>query len=533
LQRTWLLDVFLLTLFAGFSFLFLLGCRALNVPDEARYCEIAREMLFTHDFLTPHINGVVYFEKPPLFYWIQAFFLHQFGFSEWACRLANTVMALIGILATYFTARKLFDRKTGLYAAIILTTSVLYFTLARVVTLDMMVSIWLTLSLFSFLLGVFISRRYYFFIYIFAALAVLTKGLIGILLPGSIIFLWLCFTKNWKILRECHLISGFFLFLAIALPWHILVQLKNPEFFNFYVIDQQFIRYLTMESHRYEPVWFYLPILLLGIFPWTGFLYGAIRKINLKDPKILFCVISALFIFIFFSLSKSKLVPYVLACLPFMAIILAKYLEDFPAAGFISTSFICIALAITLNIVVTPDISMQFDLLEKWSHIIMGILILNALLVPVIYFKKGFLPAFISQMIFSLLFLGSVSAGVPYLYMGSIKSMAIKLNETLKPEDRVATYNYYYHDLPFYLKREITIVNWKGELELGSHYSHHPDRMMDEGAFWKIWKSPQKVYLMIPKDIFSDLKKREPDKKFIPFAEGKNDVLLLNHQESP
>jgi 4-amino-4-deoxy-L-arabinose transferase-like glycosyltransferase len=533
LQKNWLLDFSLLIFFTGFAFLFLMGTRALNVPDEARYCEIAREMLVSGDFLTPHVNGIIYFEKPPLFYWMQAFFLHQFGLSEWACRLLNTLMGLIGVLATYFTARKLFDRKTGLYAAIILASSGLYFTLARVVTLDMMVSIWLTLSLFSFILGVYVSRHYYYFLYVFAALALLTKGLIGIILPGGVIFLWLCLTQNWKILKECRLITGTLLFLLIALPWHILVQLKNPEFFNFYFIDQQFTRYLTLEAHRYGPVWFYLPLLVLGVFPWTGFLYGAIKNFKFTETKTLYFVIAVLFILVFFSLSKSKLVPYILPCFPFLAIVLAKHLEDFPGIGFVTTACICLALIIGLFITVTPHISMQFEALQHWTYIVMDILFLNALIVPLLFFRKGFFLAFVVQVIFSIFFLFSAFAGVPYVYMGSVKSMALQLKSTLQPGDRVATYDYYYHDLPFYLQKEVTIVGWKGELEFGSNYPHNPDRMMNEDQFWKIWESPQKVYLMVPKDYFRDLQKRLPEKKFIPFSEEKNDVLVVNHEDTP
>jgi 4-amino-4-deoxy-L-arabinose transferase-like glycosyltransferase len=274
-------------------------------------------------------------------------------------------------------------------------------------------------------------------------------------------------------------------------------------------------------------------LLALGVFPWTGFLYGAIKNFKFSETKTLYFIIAVLFILVFFSLSKSKLVPYILPCFPLLAIILAKHLEDFPGVGFVTAACICVALIIGLFIAVTPNLSTQFDMLRHWSYVVMDILFLNALIVPLLYFKKGFLLAFVVQVVFSAFFLFSAFAGVPYVYMGSVKTMALQLNATLKPEDRVATYNYYYHDLPFYLQKEVTIVNWKGELELGSHYPHNPDRMMDENQFWKIWASPQKVYLMVPKDIFRDLQKRLPDKKFIPFSQEKNDVLVVNHEDTP
>lgn len=295
-HKTWLTDILLLCLLIGGLFSFMLGSRPLNVPDEARYSEIPREMLASHDFVTPHINGVKYFEKPPLIYWLQAASLKTFGLNEWSIRGTDALLALLGCLGTYFAARKLYDRKTGLFAAITLSTSLLYFVLARVITLDMSVSVFISFALFSFIL------RYYYWVYIFAALAVLAKGLIGIIFPGSIILLWLIYTGHWKILRECKLISGTLIFLAITLPWHILVQIKNPEFFNYYFITQQFSRYLTMSAGRYEPIWYFVPMLLLGLFPWTGFLWGAKQVFNKKRSQR-FIFINCYNIYIYFLLS--------------------------------------------------------------------------------------------------------------------------------------------------------------------------------------------------------------------------------------
>lgn len=535
-KRGWYIDIILLTVLIGFSFAFMLGSRPLNVPDEARYSEVAREMLVTHDFITPRLNGIKYFEKPALFYWMQAASLKTFGQSEWACRLMDALMALLGCLATYCTARMLFDRKTGLFSAIILSSSLLYFALARVITLDMTVSIWLCLSLFSFILGVYKSRSYYYLLYIFAALAVLTKGLIGIIFPGSIIFLWILFTRNWKVLKDCYLLRGGIIFLLITLPWHILVQMKNPEFFHFYFIDQQFNRYLTLEAHRYQPDWYYIPIVLLGLFPWTGFLYGALKNIKWRDQKELFLVISALFIFVFFSLSKSKLVPYVLPCLPFIAIIIGKYFSTNISrrdgfVGFITTSVISISIIIALPFFLSPDITTDFNLAQKWADILSAVLLLNAIIIPWIFWKKNFLTAVIAQIICSILFLFTLCATIPYIYMDSIKTMAVKLKSQLKPGDLVATYDYYYQDLPFYLEHTVTIVNWDGELDFGRHYAHAQNLMIDDAAFWPLWQSNQIVYMMISKDILETVQKRYPQYHFYLDAETKNDVLVINHED--
>ena len=547
-ERRWLSDILWLSVLISLGFGFLLGSRALNVPDEGRYCEIARQMLISHNFITPHINGIKYFEKPPLFYWMQAGALKIGGLNEWSCRLMDALMGLIGCLATYATARKIFDRPTGLYASIILASSLLYFSLARVVTLDMTVSIWLTLSLYSFILGLYYHKKYYYGLYVFAGLAVLTKGLIGIIFPGSIIFLWFLLTKSWSVLRECKLISGSILFLMIALPWHILVQLNNPEFFHFYFIEQQFNRYLTLEAHRYQPDWFYLPILLLGLFPWTGFLGGMFKKLSFKNPKILYFFVSALFIFIFFSFSHSKLVPYILPCFPFIAILIGHYFaciadnsnntninnykyNKYLWAGFITISLISISIVIAIAFFLTPIVTTDYRMAKIVCIILSVILIFNAVFILIIFGKKGFKFAFKSQLILSILFLFLSSALCPYIYMDSIKNMALILKPVLKPDDKIISYDFYYQDLPFYLNRNVIIVNWKGELEFGSHYSQNKSLMINEAQFWKIWDKPiseHKIYMMLPKEVWKNMQHQYPDKKFYLFAQDKKDVLVIN-----
>ena len=193
----WWRDLVLLTVIIGLFFAFYLGTRALSVPDEARYSEIPREMLALHDFITPHLNGVKYFEKPVWMYWVGAASIKAFGLNAWALRAPTMLMSLMGCLALYAAGRQLFDRRTGLLGAGILATSVLYFAMAHSLTLDMTLSVWLTFSLLSFICAVDLKvgsrlRRFLCLcLFATAALAVLTKGLIGMVFPGGIVFFWL------------------------------------------------------------------------------------------------------------------------------------------------------------------------------------------------------------------------------------------------------------------------------------------------------------------------------------------------------
>src|ERR1700722_8720972 len=153
-QRFWWRDILLLSVILSIFFGVLNGIRPLSVPDEARYSEIPREMVVTGDYVTPRLNTIKYFEKPVLFYWIQASAIHIFGLSEWAVRLPTLLLGIVGCLVTYATTRMLFDRRSGLLASLVLSTSILYFAMAHTITLDMTISVFITLCLSAFIVAV-------------------------------------------------------------------------------------------------------------------------------------------------------------------------------------------------------------------------------------------------------------------------------------------------------------------------------------------------------------------------------------------
>ena len=192
----------LLVMFGVAIFLFL-GRLPLLDPDEGRYAEIPREMLELGDFITPHLDYVKYFEKPPLHYWLNALSFSLFGQNEFAARFPAALLGLCGILLVYHIGRKLFGRREGLYAALVLGTSIGYQIQARMNIIDMTLTFCMTASLGCILLAMQDEERrkglYYHLFYLFAALAVLAKGLIGIVLPGMIIFLFLLLTI-WPVL---------------------------------------------------------------------------------------------------------------------------------------------------------------------------------------------------------------------------------------------------------------------------------------------------------------------------------------------
>ncbi len=290
LTPSWWQDIIILACIFSLLFAIGMGSRPLIIPDEGRYAEIPREMVATGDYLTPHLNGIKYFEKPPLFYWMESSTIKAFGLNEWSLRLIPAILGILGCLLLYAGGRKLYDRRTGLLSSFILASNLLYFFYAHFISPDLALSLFLTTSLLSFLLGRaepsgWRRSSYFLLMYAFAALATMTKGLIGIVFPGLIIFTWVLLLKKWRELRTYHIFLGLLVFLLIAAPWHILVQIQNPEFGRFYFIEQHLLRYFTDYAQRQQPRWFFSVTVLVGFFPWTIFLLLSPFNLASMVPK--------------------------------------------------------------------------------------------------------------------------------------------------------------------------------------------------------------------------------------------------------
>ena len=323
-----------------------LGAIGFVGPDEPRYAWIARGMAETGDLVTPRLYGKPWFEKPVLYYWGAALCFKLFGVSEAAARLPSAISALLATLALAWLALRLYGAETARWLLLLLPTTVGMIGFAHAAATDMpfggmltiaMVSAavvlgltrnenspvipqtpWLALVLFGFFLG----------------LAVLAKGPAAIILSGGAVFFWALITKRWRDAFGLFHPAALASFCLTALPWYVLCARRNPDFFRIFIIEHNFKRYLTPEFRHIQPFWYYGPVILIAIFPWSVLLIGLVsdvvysfRESRWTKSKSLYLAFWALLPLAFFSFSRSKLPGYVLPALPPLAALSARNLS--------------------------------------------------------------------------------------------------------------------------------------------------------------------------------------------------------------
>lgn len=321
----------------GFTALWfaMLAGRPLYDPDEGRYAEIPREILSGGDWIIPHLNGLVYLEKPPLQYWVTAAAFRAFGQSEAVARLWTGLTGYLTLWVVFLVGRRLWGEEGGLKSVLLLAGSALFVLLGHQLTLDMSLTFFLTGSLACFIRAQMerqrprISGAWMLGCWLAMALAVLTKGLIGIVIPGFTLGAYVLWQRDYRVLKSLNLLLGLPLFAAVAVPWFVLAARANVEFLQFFFVREHFQRFLTPIEERSEPWWFFIPVLVVAVLPWISralqALFTAWRgtvPAGRFDPARLLWVWSA-FVLVFFSLSNAKLIPYILPALPTLALLCA------------------------------------------------------------------------------------------------------------------------------------------------------------------------------------------------------------------
>ena len=519
-----------LIIILGIFFSFEMGNRPFASPDEGRYVEIPREMVVTGDYVTPRLDGMKYFEKPPLFYWMQAASIKIAGINETSMRFWIILFAVLGCLSVFYVGAKCYSRNVGVMAAGILATSLIYYCHSRIIILDLVLSVLLCGCLWSFFLAFVkknqskIPKKYLIItMYALSALACLTKGLIGAILPGFVVFLWILFTNNWKKLKEILYLPGIFVFFAIFLPWHVLAAQRNHDFLYYYFVVEHFLRYTTKFHNRYQPEWFFIPIILAGMIPWTGFSLMSLKNLakksiekisdkssnnpNEKKSESIFLACWIFGIFGFFSFSHSKLIPYILPIVPPIALATATFIDKCSKREFRIGASINIVLFFAAGIAYYLARNEVSDVLQNAdARILLNVVIGSLIAIGVVFLFAIFSKISKKMSVVICIFLAgnmlwTINKLAPYYQeekKPTTKKVAkhIRMNKT--KNDLVFCYGYYYQDFPVYLNDTTGVINFVGELEFGSNSEPEKSKLISEEKFWELWNTTkQRIFLVL------------------------------------
>jgi 4-amino-4-deoxy-L-arabinose transferase-like glycosyltransferase len=494
----------LLALVGGTLFFVGLGRFPLIEPDEGRNAEVAREMLATDDFVTPHYNGFAYLDKPAVYFWMVAASFRLAGLNEWAARLPSALMALATMFLVWFLARRIFGNSHGLRAGIIFAAAPLSVAFSRIVIFDMTLCFLVTLAMVSFWLAQESDfRRPLFDILFFAAIGVaaITKGPVGLLLPLLSILAFQGMTRRMRDLKRLRWGIGVLVFLAAALPWFIAVSVRNPDFPRYAFWEESLLRFSTGSSRRGGSIFYYIPIYLAGFFPWSLFLlYAGLGKLRrwrtLRGESlrsIAFLLAWTGVIFIFFTVSRSKLPGYFLPAIVPLSILTARVWEEVTAdaasrPGWMRAGFLTM---VVLGVVVAalPQ-SLRLDTVATAAarKVSPGVL---SLIVPAMFYSGAILAAVgvmgrnlaarWSGTKLALASLALLTVTVPLLlvrwegaiaaHTESVSSRRLAQAILRSPEKNLAIYAFYCFrtGLPFYLQRPVGLVTSDGG-EMTSNY---------------------------------------------------------------
>jgi 4-amino-4-deoxy-L-arabinose transferase-like glycosyltransferase len=466
-----------------------LGRPALWEPDEGRYAEIAREMALYRDYVTPHLNWELYFEKPPLVYWADAAAIKLLGANEFAVRLPVALATAAEVAVTEAIGEAMFGAATGMLAALALALSPLVFGFARFATLDPALAFFLTAALGAFYaaartsdLGRGAGRRWCALSAALLALGTLTKGPVALALGGAIALVWLLAQRRYREIARFPYVTCAVIFLAIAAPWFVLAEQRNPDFLRFFFVHEHFERYFTSREHGWGP-YFFVPVIAAGMWPWLYFVPLGVREILRDESEERAARMSSLsylvnwfaVIFIFFSIPRSKLGSYILPALPPVAIVAGYGLTRLFAIDAARVRRILVSFAI-LNIaigaVAVAVLAGAPSLVGGWAvardAIIIASLIAVGAIAGALMARRELRPGRAIAAIAVAMVLAFVvgermrsDAASEHTY----RNLALALSPYLAPGCVLASYRHYVQSLPFYTGWRETRVEYLGELE--------------------------------------------------------------------
>jgi 4-amino-4-deoxy-L-arabinose transferase-like glycosyltransferase len=499
--------------------------RRLINPDEGRYSEIPREMVASGDWLTPRLNGIKYFEKPALQYWATATAYTVFGEHHWTARLWPALTGFLGVLATAFATARLFGPQAGLIAGAVLAGSVLWTVIGHVNTLDMGVSFFLAAAVFALCLAQrdnatpIESRRWQDGAWVLLALAVLSKGLIGLVLPAATVVAYALWQRDWSFILRIRPFRGLLILLAITAPWFIAVSLANPEFAHFFFIHEHFQRFLTKAHGRYQPMWYFVPILLIGMLPWLssllpGLAAGMRKEAGRRFQPRRFLLVWTVLVFAFFSVSSSKLASYILPIFPALAALIGVHLTGHVVARRIEWHALPAVIVGGACLFLVPHVTRfasetvpaaLYEAYQPWLYAGSAALLLGGLA----GFWLGRQGRSVAAM--AALAFGGFAFGQGFLLghdsLGSVNS-AHDVAAAIRPQVPAGapffSVDTYDQSLQFYLKRTTTMVAYRDELGFG--IEQEPQKFIaDIAGFESAWRAAPTAWALMSPATWKDL----------------------------
>jgi 4-amino-4-deoxy-L-arabinose transferase-like glycosyltransferase len=511
-----------------------LDVRKLQHPDEGRYAEIAREMVATGDWVTPRLDGLKYFEKPPLQYWLTAVSFATFGVNEWAARLPPALGTALALLAIGYAGKRIGSPPLGAYAALAFGGMLWPIGIAHIVTLDALLAAWLGAALAAFLIaqcGVenpSAERRWMLLAWAAIAGATLVKGPVAVAIPGGALALYSLMTRDFAVWRRLHLVAGLALLLVLSAPWFVAVSVKNPEFAHFFFIHEHLDRFLTSEHRRTGALWYFVPLLLVGLIPWTGVFLATAWPSWRDAPRTSngfswprFCLAWLAFVFCFFSVSGSKLPSYILPLFPAAALLIGWQLERLPQSVLYKWTMAAAATAAVALVVMlagyndiaakladarTPlSIYRQFG---PWLIAALVLAIAGSVAALFAFARDSATGRTAGIVIVTLATLFATQLAFvgddAFRTTRSAADVVTALEQSLPPYDPDAPFyqvEMYDQTLPFYLKRTTTLVDYRDELALG--LDAEPERGIATLANWEArWRVLPQAYALMTPDTF-------------------------------
>jgi len=503
-----------------FIFFYKLGDRPLWEYDEGKHAQVAKEMLLSGDWITPTFNGENFYDKPILHFWLIMISFLLFGINEFAARFPSALLGMAGVFLVYAWARSVYGRREGVLSCLVLATSIAYVILSQTIVHDLSLCFFLTFSLFLFHKayreGGFTKTS---FILFFSSLgiAVLAKGPVGLILPALIIGPFLLITRKWRLLLNRHIFWGILIFLLVTLPWYVSMAMRNPDYLQTFFIQGNISRFLSGKKRLQQPIYFYLPVILIGSFPWSTFIpstffYHAKRYLKDRSPDTVFFLLGIVVPFLFFSISRSKLSTYIFPVFPFLSILIGTFLAHGLDPGVERSwkqhfRYSCIALFFIITIGLFLGIiylSKNYPLyLSSQALLLVAVLLSGGILCFYFGWKGRVFASFgtcVALIIF-ILFFGANFILPTVSHFKSTKELSKTVKALLPPGEPIV----FYRDI-----RESFLF-----------YTDHPAKKLEKRRELESYlDSPQQVYCVIKDSYYESLKELLKNKMHIVDREG-------------